>query len=197
MNILAVIVAGGRSARMGREKTFELIGCVTMLDRIISRLKPQAAMLAINANGDAGRFRQTGLRTVGDIRPEAATPLAGLHTALSLAKAGAFETVLTVPSDTPFLPADLVARLAGAGRVAAIAASRGQAHYLTGLWSTSLLPDAGKALDEPVMPRLQDLAERWRAATVSWPDQPFDPFFNVNTQPELAEARRIAAEFGL
>ena len=197
MKILAVIVAGGRSARMGREKTFELIGGVTILDRIISRLKPQVAMLVINANGDTGRFRQIGLQTVGDIHPEVATPLAGLQTALSLAKAEAFEAVLTVPSDTPFLPADLVVRLAGAGRVAAIAASRGQAHYLTGLWSTTLLPDAGNALDEPVIPRLQDLTQRWRAATVGWPDQPFDPFFNVNTQRDLAEARRIAADFGL
>jgi molybdopterin-guanine dinucleotide biosynthesis protein A len=30
-----------------------------------------------------------------------------------------------------------------------------------------------------------------------WPAQPFDPFFNVNTKRDLAEAERLAAEFGL
>lgn len=195
MKLVAVIVAGGRSARMGREKAFEPIGGVTILDRIISRLAPQAARIVINANGAAERFRSTGLPVVGDLRPDAATPLAGLHTALHLAKAEAFEAVLTVPSDAPFLPADLAIRLVSAGRAAAIAVSAGQSHYLTGLWSTALLPGVARALDEPRIPRLQDWAAQCGAVAVTWPTEPYDPFFNVNTPRELAEAQRIAAEF--
>ena len=195
MKAIAVIVAGGRSARMGREKALEQIGGFTIIDRIISQLAPQVARIAINANGDAGRFRHTGLQVVPDFRSDVATPLAGLHAALSLAKAEGYEAALTVPSDTPFLPDDLMARLAGAGRPAAIAASQGQAHYLTGLWSVALWQGVAQALDEPRTPRLQDWVERCRAATVTWPVEPFDPFFNVNTPEELAEARRIAAVF--
>lgn len=195
MKVVGVIVAGGRSARMGREKTFELVGGLTMLDSIISRLTPQVSKTAINANGDVERFQHTGLKVVADIRSGAATPLAGLHAALSLAQAEAFDAVLTAPSDTPFLPVDLVARLVQAGFPAAIAASGGQIHYLTGLWSTGLLPEVETALDEPQPPRLQDLADRCGAVAVTWPVEPFDPFFNVNTPRQLAEARRIAADF--
>jgi molybdopterin-guanine dinucleotide biosynthesis protein A len=195
MRVIAVIVAGGRSARMGREKAFEQIGGLTIVDMIISRLALQVARIAINANGDAGRFRHTGLQVVPDFRSDVATPLVGLHAALSLANAEGYEAALTVPSDAPFLPDDLVVRLAGAGRPAAITASQGQAHYLTGLWSVALLPGVAQALDEPRIPRLQDWAERCGAAAVTWPVEPFDPFFNVNTPEELAEARRIAAEF--
>lgn len=197
MKLVAVIVAGGRSMRMGREKAFEPIGDVTILDRIISRLTPQAAKIVINANGDVERFRHMGLPVVGDLYPNVATPLAGLHAALSFAKAEGFETVLTVPSDTPFLPLDLVPRLERAGGQAAIAASGGQTHYLTGLWSTTLLPEVARALDEWPIPRLQDWVARCGAVPVTWTAEPYDPFFNINTEQELAEARWIAAEFGL
>jgi molybdenum cofactor guanylyltransferase len=197
MRACAVIVAGGRSSRMGREKAFEMIRGRTILDRIISRLENQVAKVAINANGRIDRFKATGLSVFGDIRADAGTPLAGLHAALSFANDQGFDAVLTVPSDAPFLPLDLFSRLAGLKRSAAIAASGGQAHYLTGLWSGDLLHDVDRAFAQPRLPRLQDWAKQCGAAVVEWPDAPYDPFFNVNTRQELAEAERIAAEFGL
>ena len=50
---------------------------------------------------------------------------------------------------------------------------------------------------EPRLPRMQDWVKMCGAAIVEWPTEPYDPFFNVNTPEELAEAERIAAEFGL
>jgi molybdopterin-guanine dinucleotide biosynthesis protein A len=197
MRACGVIVAGGRSSRMGREKVFQMVAGRTILDRIITRLGGQVSTVAINANGGAGRFKATGLFVFSDIRRDAQTPLAGLHAALSFATAHGFDAVLTVPSDAPFLPPDLFSRLAGLERRAAIAASGGQAHYLTGLWSSDLLHDVDHALAQPRIPRLQDWAKQCGAAVVEWPATPYDPFFNVNTQQELAEAERIAAEFGL
>jgi len=193
MRILAVIVAGGRSSRMGREKAFELIGGRTIMSRIVERLSSQVSAVVINANGDVERFRDLGLPVFGDVRQDIGTPLAGLHAALCFANEQDFASVLTVPSDCPFLPLDLAGRLAAEGGDAAIAASGAQAHYLTGLWSCHLLEDLEQALDQP--PRLQDWARRCGAAVVEWPEVPFDPFFNVNTPEELAEAERIAAEF--
>lgn len=196
MRPCAVIVAGGRSSRMGREKAFEKIRGRTILDRIIARLGDQVHTVAINANG-VGRFDATGLTVFGDIRPEAGTPLAGLHAALQFTNDQGFDAVLTVPSDSPFLPRDLFTRLAETSRRGAIAASGGQPHYLTGLWSRDLLNDVDRALSQPRLPRLQDWAKQCDAAVVEWPVIPYDPFFNVNTPQELAEAERIAAEFGL
>ena len=193
MRILAVIVAGGRSSRMGREKAFELIGRRTIMSRIVERLSGQVSAVVINANGNVERFRDLGLPVIGDVREDVGTPLAGLHAALCFANEQDFASVLTVPSDCPFLPLDLAGRLAAEGGDAAIAASGGQAHYLTGLWSRHLLEDLEQALDQP--PRLQDWARRCGAAVVEWPAVPFDPFFNVNTPEELAEAEQIAAKF--
>lgn len=194
MSIAAVIVAGGLSSRMGREKLFEPLRGRMILDWIRARLAGQASAIFINANGDPARFDGTGLEVIADLR-SAGMPLAGLHAALHLAQARGFEAVLTVPSDTPFLPEDLVARLAEAGRPAAIASSAGQQHYLTGLWSPVLLPDVERALEAPRLPRLMDFARLCDAAVVEWPVEPYDPFFNVNTPGDLAQAERIAAEF--
>lgn len=194
MKTCAVIVAGGRSSRMGREKALEMVRGRRIIDRIIATLSAQADAVAINANDDPSRYCGTGLPVFGDGHPGIGTPLAGLHAAVSHAARHGFEAVLTVPSDAPFLPADLLARLE---RPTAIAASGGQAHYLTGLWSPSVQKNLEDALGEIPPPRMQDWAKRCKAAVVEWPATPYDPFFNVNTPDELAEAERIAAEFAL
>lgn len=194
MRTCAVIVAGGRSSRMGREKAFETVQGRAILERIIATLTGQVERVAINANGDVARFAATRLPVFGDDWPRIGTPLAGLHAALGHAAREGFDAVLTVPSDAPFLPVDLAARL---GRPVAIAASGGQAHYLTGLWPAGLLNDLAGVLAEARLPRMQDWMKRCGAVAVEWPVVPYDPFFNVNTPAELAEARRIAAEFGL
>lgn len=195
MRICAVIIAGGRSSRMGREKAFESVHGQIILDRIVARLGTQTDRIAINANGDAGRFAHWGLPVIVDMHSNIGTPLAGLHAALSHAANNNFDAVLTAPSDTPFLPEDLMNRLRAASSLAAIARSGGQAHYLTGLWSVTLLPVLEEALQQPRTPRLQDWCSMCHAALVEWPTAPFDPFFNVNTPEELAEAERIAASF--
>ncbi len=197
MRICAVIVAGGQSSRMGREKAMETIRGRRMIDRMAATLGSQVDSIVVNATGDTQRFLSLGLPIIADLRSDIGTPLAGVHAALDHAHANGFDAVLTAPSDAPFLPGDLVQRLADAGRSAAIAASGGQPHYLTGLWSRALLPEMELALAQPRTPRLQDWCRMCEAATVEWPTAPFDPFFNVNTPDELAEAERIAAEFGL
>jgi len=197
MRICAVIVAGGTSSRMGRDKALEVLRGRRMIDRIAVTLASQVDAIVLNANSDTQRFLSLGFPIIGDLRRDIGTPLAGVHAALDHAKSNGFDAVLTAPSDAPFLPADLVQRLATAGRPAAIAASGGQLHYLTGLWSRGLLPEIERALAQPRTPRLQDWSRMCDAAMVEWPMVPYDPFFNVNTPEELAEAEGIAAEFGL
>ena len=196
MKIAGAIIAGGRSSRMGGvEKIFLEIGGKPILDRIVSRLAPHVDRLVINANGDASRFAQSGLAVLPDLRTNIATPLAGLHASLHWAARNGFDRLLTVPADTPFLPRDLMQKLSTGSHDAVIAASGGQKHFLTGLWATSLLPVLESAITAKALVRVKDWATEADAATVEWPVSLFDPFFNVNTPEDLAEAAHIAAEF--
>lgn len=190
MRILGVIIAGGQSRRMeGREKAFVLLDGVRLVERVISRIAFQVDAVVINANGDPLRFASFGHDVVAD-EIETGTPLAGLHAAITQGAAEGFDAVLTVPSDTPFLPLDLVVRLAEAGQAtgAAVAASRGQTHYLTGLWSTAMADKLSELVLDRKLHRVMDVGRVFDVAIVDWPVDPHDPFMNINTPDDLAAA---------
>ena len=177
-----------------REKAFLPLAGKPILSYVIERLGPQVDQLLINANGDATRFAEFGLAVVPDVMMSLTTPLAGLHASLQFARDANAGLLVTVPSDTPFLPDDLVARLLenSKARGAAIASSGGQDHYIIGMWNTELLDGLEHAIASDNLLRVKDWADKISAARVKWPIQSFDPFFNVNTPEDLQVAERIA-----
>jgi molybdopterin-guanine dinucleotide biosynthesis protein A len=194
MKIIGAIIAGGQSNRMeGREKAFLELASKPVILHVIEQLEPQVDQLVINANGDATRFFEFGLEVVPDVLTSLTTPLAGLHAALKFTKSVAAEVLVTVPSDTPFLPFNLVAKLLEKAvvRGAAIAASGDQEHYIIGAWKTELLDNLEKAIASDDLFRVKDWAHRASAQKVEWPVKPHDPFFNVNTPEDLRIAEQI------
>jgi molybdopterin-guanine dinucleotide biosynthesis protein A len=194
MKILGAIIAGGHSTRMGgREKSFLDLAGASLLERTLSRLRFQVDEIIINANGDASRFAATGVTVVEDVLTDVGTPLAGLQAALYYGASKGFDAVVTVPSDAPFLPLDLVERLLEAGEVtgAAIARSGGQDHYLTGIWTTAMAKPLGRLIEAEAMKRVQDFVTRAKAEKVVWAAVPHDPFFNINTPEDLTVAEQI------
>jgi molybdenum cofactor guanylyltransferase len=197
MKILGAIIAGGSSTRMGgREKSFLDLDGSTLLDRTLSRLRFQVNEVIINANGNPARFKKTGVTVVEDILTDVGTPLAGLHAALYYGASQGFDAVVTVPSDAPFLPLDLVERLLEGGEIsgAAIARSSGQDHYLTGIWTTAMAKPLGRLIESEGLKRVQDFASLSQAEKVVWAAVPHDPFFNINTPEDLTEAEKIARD---
>lgn len=197
MKILGAIIAGGKSSRMGgREKAFLDLGGVPLVERVYSRIRFQVHSVVINANGDASRFERLGLPVIPDTRADVQSPLAGLHAALTYGAGGNFDAVLTVPSDAPFLPLDLVDRLEDEGRStgAAVATSAGQVHYLTGLWSTALAPVLDKAIRHDGIVRVQDFERLVHTEEVMWATVPHDPFININTPEDLISALAFVHE---
>jgi len=194
MKIIGAIIAGGRSSRMGgREKAFLELASKPVILHVIEQFEPQVDQLVINANGDAGRFSAFGLEVIPDVLTSLTTPLAGLHAALKLAKNIKAEILVTVPSDTPFLPFNLVAKLLEKAvvRGAAIAASGDQEHYLIGAWKGELLDDLESAIARDGLFRVKDWARRAAAQSVVWPVEPYDPFFNLNAPEDLRIAEQI------
>lgn len=192
---VGLILAGGLSRRMGGgDKALRLLAGTTILTRIVRRVGPQVSELWLNANGPAERFGLD-LPLVPDSLPDAPGPLAGILAGLDHAAArdpGASH-VVTVPADCPFLPADLVARLAAAAEASgsACATSGGRVHGVIGLWPVAARHDLRHLLVEEGIRRVDGWLARAGTATVEWPAAPHDPFFNVNTPDDLAEAEQI------
>jgi len=197
---LCVVLAGGLGRRMGGgDKPMREIGGRTILDHVIERLGGQSDGLILNANGDPARFARFGLPVVADTIEGYPGPLAGILAALEWTAANrpGVEWVVSAAGDCPFLPRDLVARLQQARSAEsadlAVAASGGQAHPVIGLWKVALRDELRHALVDEDLRKIDRWTARYRLATVSWPVEPIDPFFNANTVDDLAEAERLAA----
>lgn len=197
---LGVLLAGGLARRMGGgDKPMRTIGGRTILERVIARLTPQCSRLILNANGDPARFASFKLPVVPDDVPGFPGPLAGILAALdwTAAKQPGVEWVLSAAGDCPFLPRDLVARLHDArereNAQLAVAASGGQSHPVIGLWRVALRDELRHALVVEDLRKIDRWTARYPLATVTWPAEPLDPFFNANTVEDVAEAERLAA----
>ena len=195
-----VLLAGGLARRMGGgDKPMRQIAGRTILERVIARLQPQCDGLILNANGDPARFKGYGLPVIADGVADFPGPLAGILAALDWAAANrpGVKWILSAAADCPFLPRDLVARLhlarADENAELAVAASDGQSHPVIGLWSVGLREDLRHALVVEDIRKIYRWTARYPLATVEWPVQTLDPFFNANTMDDIAAAERLAA----
>lgn len=188
--VTGIVLAGGLGRRMsddgaGVDKGLQALGGRALVAHVIERLAPQVDAILINANRNAERYAAFGHPVVPDLLGGFAGPLAGLHAGL---RAAGTPWVVTVPCDSPFLPADLVARLLEAATRAnapiAVVRTGGHAQPVFAL----------------VHRRLSESLERYLAAGDRKIDRWYAPlgvvevdfedeaaFRNINTRDELAQ----------
>ena len=195
---LGVILAGGRATRMGGgDKGCLPLGGATLLDFVVARLRPQVPDLALNANGDPARLAQFGLPVLPDSVEGSVGPLAGVLAGLDWAAGKGASHVVTAAADTPFFPGDLVPLLLAAaeeqGNPIALARTENGRHPTFGLWPVSLRDDLRQALQDDLR-KVVVWTDQHGTALADFPTGRFDPFFNVNTPEDLAEAERLLGD---
>lgn len=197
-NVAGVILAGGRSQRMGGgDKALLPFAGRPMIAHVIERLRPQTAALMINTGSASGEFAQFGVTLAADVYGDYAGPLAGVLTGMRWAREHypAARWIVTAACDTPFIPLDYTGTLreaaACAGASIAIAASGGRPHFVLGLWSVALAEGLAAHLADGER-KVQLWVERHTHVIVPFPEGPAgDPFYNVNTPEDFAAAERI------
>jgi molybdopterin-guanine dinucleotide biosynthesis protein A len=198
--IWGLLLAGGMSRRMGGgDKALRPLGRQTLLQHVIDRIAPQVAGLVINANGDPRRFARFGLPVVADSVPDFAGPLAGILAGLDWVAANRPDcpAIVSVPTDAPFLPRDLVARLVRevdeTGADLACAASGGRAHPVVGLWPVRLREALRTAVITEGVRKVDVWTSRYVLRVVDFPEERagLDPFFNANRPADLERAAAL------
>ena len=188
--ITAVILAGGQARRMGGldKGLLELAGR-PMIEHIIAALAPQVSGLLINANRNLERYREYGLPVITDLMGEYFGPLAGMASGMRAAQT---RYLLTVPCDSPFVPAELAAVLQGAlqaKRAEISAAHDGQRiQPVFALLRCDLLPDLQAYLEQGGR-KIDTWYARHRLTLADfscWPDA----FLNINTPEDRRELER-------
>ncbi|HEY1720322.1 MAG TPA: molybdenum cofactor guanylyltransferase MobA [Magnetospirillaceae bacterium] len=199
--VAGVILAGGRSSRMGTNKALVEAGGMTLLERVKTRARPQVTALMLNVNGDRTPYMRFGLPMMADSVEDFAGPLAGILTGLEWARDNLpdIEWLASFPIDTPLIPPDLVKGLhdtiSNTESTMACAASGGRIHPVVGLWPVNLAGTLRMALEKGVR-KVEDWTGHYKTAFTEWPGGANDPFFNVNTASDLKslETRLAASE---
>jgi len=185
--VSGIVLAGGQGSRMGGvDKGLQPFRGKPMVAHVIERLAPQVDELLINANRNPDDYARFGHRVIADEIAGFAGPLAGFERGLAHASG---ELVATVPCDSPFLPADLIARLRtqleSADAELAVARTGDQPHPVFTLMRRDVLPSLQRFLGSG-----QRKIDRWygelRVAEVAFDDEA-DAFLNINTREELAK----------
>lgn len=193
--ITGAILAGGLGRRMGGvDKGLQALQGRPMVQRVLDRIAPQVDAVVISANQNLARYAEFGHPVLPDLIPDFAGPLAGLHAALT---AAATPLVASVPCDSPFLPADLVARLHAAliadNAELAVARTGDLAHRAFCLTRRGVLPGL-----EAFLASGERKVGRWHAllkvVEVAF-DDAAEAFGNINTLEELLAHRRNTGHF--
>ncbi len=188
--ICGLVLAGGQGRRMGGvDKGLQLLQGRPLMQHVIDRLRPQVDSLLINANQNLERYAEFGCPVVPDRVGGFAGPLAGLDAGLHSTDA---PMIVTVPCDSPFLPPDLVARLAAARSAVdadvAVARTGNQPQPVFALACTRVRAHLAEFLA-----RGERKIDLWyaslRVVEVAFDDEA-DAFANINTRDELAQHDR-------
>jgi molybdenum cofactor guanylyltransferase len=185
--ITGIVLAGGRGRRMGTvDKGLVPLHGRPMVAHVIERLVPQVGEILINANQHVVEYMALGHPVIPDAIGGFAGPLAGLHVGLTHA---ANPLVATVPCDSPFLPADLVARLAAAlqanGADLAVARTFDQPHPVFALVRCGVLPHLTLFLQGGGR-KIDAWYATLKTIEVAFDDEA-DAFRNINTLDELQQ----------
>ena len=183
----------------GGDKSLRPLAGRRVIDHVLERLRPQVAHMALSANGDPARFESLDLPVIADSMAEFPGPLAGVLAGMDWAAAQGAEHILTVAADTPFFPSDLAARLhreaGGMAHPLVIAATpdpkRGTSRHPTfGLWPVALREDLRAALLGGLRKVVQ-WTDSHDGRLAMFPVDQLDPFFNINTPEDLAQAEAM------
>ena len=196
-NICVVILSGGLSSRMGGGiKSFEKFNKKTIFDRILERTILQTKHIIINSNEDNNKFNEYNLPIIKDKLTGYLGPLAGIHTSLHWIKCNIpqIEWLVSVPSDTPFFPKDLVNKLffkaLENNKKIVLAKSNDKIHPVIGLWKSDLLEDLEENLKNGIR-KIMLWVQHHPFDTQNFNQNFFDPFFNINFREDLIQAKKI------
>jgi len=197
-NILGAILAGGQSKRMGKDKLFLEFNNKKLIEHTIDKVKKYLKKVIIITNQDNEFFSKNNLITVKDCIEGQLGPLVGILTAMKWAKKNLSKCswIATFPCDTPFFPESIIKSFIEESEkkesLILCASSHGRKHNIFGLWSLDLYDKLEDDLTNNKVRKVQDWTEKNKIKNLEFKFKDYDPFFNINTEEDLAVAKKIS-----
>ncbi|MBQ7608052.1 MAG: molybdenum cofactor guanylyltransferase [Desulfovibrionaceae bacterium] len=190
-NVLGVLLAGGLSSRMGRDKALYHFEGRTLLERTWSLLTSclSHCVLSVRSPVDGYPVLLDDCERMG--------PIGALMTALAHAKRCGFSGILALACDMPFLSADLLLSLLSAydGKALAVcfASAKGQCEPLCAVYASQALPYVQASIAKGVY-ALRGVLPKEKVVRIVCPEEWAFRFTNINTPSDALRALELKKE---
>ena len=197
-NILAVVLAGGKSKRFGEDKNQTKLGDKTLLEHVLSKISNKFEEILIVSSHNQEIKKLENVTVIPDCFEDFG-PLAGVLSSMKWVKENQkkYKWVATFPSDTPFFETSIIEEYKKRIKIndssLYFIKSNNKRHNIFGLWSIDLLEILDNTLNNNFR-KVEDWANKIGVKTIDIEVKKFDPFFNINTKEDFEKAKKILKE---
>ena len=195
-NILAVVLAGGKSKRFGEDKNRIKLGKKTLLEHVLSKISNKFEEILIVSSHSLETIKIKNVTVIPDCFDDLG-PLAGVLSSMKWVKDNQklYQWIATFPSDTPFFETSVIReyekRIKLNDSLLYFVKSNNKRHNIFGLWSIKLLKTLEDDLIKNDFRKVEEWANKIGVKTIDFETKKFDPFFNINTKKDFEEAKKI------
>ena len=199
-NILAVILAGGKSKRFGEDKNHIKLGDKTLLEHVLSKITDKFEKILIVSSQSLEIKNMKNTTVVPDCLDDFG-PLAGVLSSMKWAKENKknYKWVATFPSDTPFFEVSIIEEYKKRSKIndslLYFVKSNNKRHNIFGLWSIDLLETLENDIIKNNFRKVEKWANKIGVKTIDIEVKKFDPFFNINTKKDFEEAEEMLKKY--
>ena len=198
-NILAVVLAGGKSKRFGEDKNHIKLGDKTLLEHVLSKIGNKFEEILIVSSHSLKIQKIKNVTVIPDCLDNLG-PLAGVLSSMKWVKENkkSYHWIATFPSDTPFFETSIIEeykkKIKLNESLLYFVKSNNKRHNIFGLWSINLLKTLENDLIKNKFRKVEEWANKIGLKTIDVVIKKFDPFFNINTKEDFEEAKKILKE---
>ena len=195
-NILAVVLAGGKSKRFGKDKNHVKLGDKTLLEHVLSKITNKFKETLVVSSNNQEIKKLKNIAVIPDCLDDFG-PLAGVLSSMKWVKENQkhYKWIATFPSDTPFFETSIIEeykkRIKINNSLLYFVKSNNKRHNIFGLWSINLMEILEKDLIKNNFRKVEEWANKIGVKTIDIKISKFDPFFNINTKEDFDEAKKI------
>ena len=195
-NILAVVLAGGKSKRFGKDKSQVKLGNKILIDYVLTEIIDFYNDILIVTNEPIKFLNSNKISIINDFK-KGLGPLGGVLSAMKWVKDNKknYKWISTFPIDTPFFKKEHLSKFYKEINLDEsnlfFMKSKNTRHNIFGLWSVELFEKLELALDRGDR-KVELWANEIGVKTIDFEDENNkDPFFNINTEEDLETAKKL------
>ena len=200
-NILAVVLAGGKSKRFGEDKNQAKLGNLTLLEHVLEKVTKKFKKILIVSNQNLNIKKLNSITIVPDCIQGNLGPLVGVLTAMKWIKKNneQYKWIATFPCDTPFFDTSIIeeykSKINLNESLLYFVKSNEKRHNIFGLWSVKLKDTLENDLVDNNYRKVEGWADKIGVKIINIKTDKLDYFFNINTKSDLEEANKLLKKY--